>query len=90
MPKGLVTPWVRFSFFQLLLNNTMDDQPYEVPGTSETETAEYAGEYDPNRNCGDFSTQAEAQAFFEAAGGPESDPHRLDADGNGGAVCESL
>jgi hypothetical protein len=69
-----------------------DDQPYEVPGTSTTETAEYNGEYDPkgeDRNCGDFKTQAEAQAFFEAAGGPESDPHRLDADGNG-AACESL
>ncbi len=32
----------------------------------------YAGPYDPygdDRNCGDFSTQEDAQAFFEAAGG---------------------
>jgi len=46
--------------------------------------------YDPSegdRDCGDFSTQAEAQAFFEAAG--EGDPHRLDSDGDG-VVCESL
>ena len=45
--------------------------------------------FGPDRNCGDFDTQVEAQAFFEAAGGPDSDPHRLDQDGNGRA-CESL
>lgn len=48
--------------------------------------------YDPfgeDRNCSDFSSQAEAQAFFEAAGGPEQDSHRLDGDGNG-VACESL
>ncbi len=43
----------------------------------------------PDRDCSDFETQAEAQAFFEAAGGPARDPHRLDADGDGEA-CESL
>jgi hypothetical protein len=32
----------------------------------------------PDRDCGDFNTHAEAQAFFEAAGGPQSDRHRLD------------
>lgn len=42
-----------------------------------------------DRDCGDFATQAEAQAFFEAAGGPERDPHRLDADGDG-IACEGL
>ena len=48
--------------------------------------------YDPrgvDRNCGDFETQAEAQAFFEAAGGPEVDRHRLDGDGDG-VACASL
>ena len=46
--------------------------------------------YDPSgadRDCGDFSTQDEAQAFFEAAGAGGS--HRLDSDGDG-VVCESL
>lgn len=43
----------------------------------------------PDRDCGDFRTHAEAQAFFRAAGGPARDPHRLDGDGNGEA-CESL
>ncbi|MFO7173309.1 MAG: thermonuclease family protein [Bacillota bacterium] len=48
--------------------------------------------YDPNgpdRDCDDFATQAEAQAFFEAAGGPARDPHGLDRDGDG-VACESL
>jgi len=38
-------------------------------------------------NCGDFTTQAEAQAVFDECG-PE-DVHGLDGDGNG-VVCESL
>ena len=43
----------------------------------------------PDRDCKNFATQAEAQAFFIAAGGPASDPHRLDRDKNG-LACESL
>lgn len=42
-----------------------------------------------DRDCGDFGTQQEAQDFFLSAGGPGSDPHRLDADGDGSA-CDSL
>lgn len=38
-------------------------------------------------NCGDFDTQAEAQAVFDYCG-PE-DVHRLDNDGDG-VVCEGL
>jgi endonuclease YncB( thermonuclease family) len=41
-----------------------------------------------DRDCGDFATQAGAQSFFLANGGPRSDPHRLDDDGDGRA-CES-
>ena len=40
-----------------------------------------------DKDCKDFKTHAEAQAFFEAAG--PGDPHRLDSDGDGQA-CESL
>jgi hypothetical protein len=40
-------------------------------------------------DCSDFATQAEAQAFFLAHGGPDRDPHGLDRDGNG-IACESL
>ena len=46
--------------------------------------------YDPNgpdRDCSDFSSQAEAQTFFEAAG--PDDPHRLDGNDDG-VACESL
>lgn len=42
----------------------------------------------PDRDCGDFASQAEAQAFYVAAGGPASDPHRLDRD-HDGIACES-
>jgi micrococcal nuclease len=48
--------------------------------------------YDPNgpdRDCSDFATRAEAQAFYEAAGGPAKDPYKLDSDGDG-LACESL
>ena len=48
--------------------------------------------YDPqgrDRDCGAFKTQAEAQQFFLAAGGPDRDPHRLDGDSDG-VACESL
>ena len=38
-------------------------------------------------NCGDFSTQAEAQEVYDACG--SEDIHRLDSDGDG-VVCESL
>lgn len=42
-----------------------------------------------DKDCSDFHTQREAQEFFEANGGPSSDPHGLDRDGDG-RVCESL
>lgn len=47
-------------------------------------------QHDPeeaDRNCSDFDTQAEAQAFFDAAG--PGDPHRLDSN-NDDTPCESL
>jgi micrococcal nuclease len=40
-----------------------------------------------DKDCGNFSTHAQAQAFFEAAGA--GDPHRLDRDGDG-LACENL
>lgn len=39
------------------------------------------------KNCRDFSTSAAAQKYFLAAGGPVSDPNRLDGDGDG-LACE--
>lgn len=43
----------------------------------------------PDRDCSDFDVHENAQEFYEAAGGPEEDPHRLDRDGEGTA-CDSL
>ena len=43
----------------------------------------------PDRDCGDFDTWDEAQAFYIAAGGPDTDRHRLDGDGDG-VACASL
>lgn len=40
-------------------------------------------------NCGDFSTQEEAQTVYEECGGVGNDIHQLDKDGNG-LACESL
>ena len=48
--------------------------------------------FDPDgldRSCNDFPTWWDAQNFYLAAGGPDSDPHRLDGNGNG-VACESL
>lgn len=41
-----------------------------------------------DRDCGDFGSQREAQIFFLNHGGPHSDPHGLDSDGDG-IACES-
>lgn len=64
-------------------------------GNSDTRDTDYSttrtnlsnGEAD--KDCSDFKTQYEAQAFFEANGGPDSDPHNLDRDKDG-KVCENL
>jgi hypothetical protein len=72
--------------------STIMPVPTAPPPPSSPGSSGYTGPYDPSgpdRDCGDFSSRSEAQAFFEAAGGPSSDPHRLDADGDG-AVCEDL
>jgi endonuclease YncB( thermonuclease family) len=47
-----------------------------------------AGAVIVDRDCGDFPSQAAAQNFFLANGGPQNDPHRLDDEGDG-IACES-
>ncbi len=42
-----------------------------------------------DKDCKDFLTHAEAQAFFIKNGGPKHDPHRLDKDKDG-IACEAL
>jgi competence protein ComEC len=53
-----------------------------------TETLKY-DPFGPDRNCGDFTTHAEAQVFFEAAVNAGAGGHGLDGDGDG-IACESL
>lgn len=55
----------------------------EATGSADTSGATGASDKD----CPDFASQAEAQAFFTDNGGPASDRHRLDADDDGQA-CE--
>jgi hypothetical protein len=42
-----------------------------------------------DKDCSDFDTWRQAQKFYKRHGGPQSDPHRLDADRDG-IACESL
>lgn len=46
-----------------------------------------SGDDGPDRDCSDFGSWAEAQAFYDKAG--SGDPHRLDGDGDG-VACEGL
>ena len=61
--------------------NTRTDNPLE--------TRAFLSTGGTDKDCTDFSTHAQAQAFFMANGGPSSDPHNLDRDGDGQA-CETL
>ena len=61
--------------------------PTATPVTAEG--ALYYDPFGPDRNCGDFGWWMDAQAFYEAAGGPAVDIHRLDGDADG-VACQSL
>ena len=54
-----------------------------------TQTRSFVSPGVADKDCPDFKTQREAQAFFMANGGPDDDPHNLDRDGDG-IACESL
>jgi Excalibur calcium-binding domain len=58
------------------------------PRTDDPEIERSYADYG-DRDCADFSSQSEAQDFFESEGGPDSDYHNLDRDGDGYA-CETL
>ncbi|HOZ03602.1 MAG TPA: excalibur calcium-binding domain-containing protein, partial [Candidatus Woesebacteria bacterium] len=53
--------------------------------TTDSTVGKLADEY----NCEDFTTQPEAQLFYEKVGGVGNDVNRLDGDKDGEA-CESL
>jgi endonuclease YncB( thermonuclease family) len=74
--RGPVPPWdwrdgLRSS--APAASDSPSDLPYDPDG--------------PDRDCSAFSSQAQAQRFYEAAG--PGDPHRLDGDDDGRA-CEAL
>lgn len=61
-------------------------------GGCEAEKPQSETRFDPfglDRDCGDFTAWREAQGFYEAAGGPATDRHRLDGDDDG-IACEGL
>ena len=62
---------------------TQENAHYQTLNRS---TPQYA---DGDKDCADFATHAEAQAFFMAHGGPGNDPHKLDGD-HDGVACETL
>ena len=78
------------------LADRFDSSKYAIPAPSTTGTPQptptmpsLALRYDPagqDRNCDDFSTWREAQAFFLAT---QNDSHGLDPDSNG-IACENL
>ena len=54
--------------------------PINTPAPAPQPTGLLYDPLGPDRNCGDFPRWRDAQDFYEAAGGPSSDPHRLDGD----------
>ena len=64
-------------------------QPESVSPPPPTQQPAQPTEPFNDKDCGDFQTHAQAQAFFESQGGPAQDPHKLDRNKDG-VVCESL
>ncbi|MDA0232039.1 MAG: excalibur calcium-binding domain-containing protein [Chloroflexi bacterium] len=66
---------------------TATSPPVPAPTATPTAQPSPAPTVFVDKNCSDFSTWSEAQAFFEAAG--PGDPHGLDGN-NDGVACASL
>jgi hypothetical protein len=75
--------------FPPVLPGPPDSPLFEVGAGTRSGDALRFDPFGSDRNCGDFFSWAEAQDFYEAAGGPGVDRHRLDTDKNGFA-CENL
>lgn len=72
-----------------LLNGERAERDARIMENDWNTTRTYLPSGEDDRDCADFTTQAEAQEFFESEGGPDEDPHGLDRDEDG-RVCESL
>jgi Excalibur calcium-binding domain len=64
------------------------DRAMELIGEAE-ERRQQRASVGRDRDCQNFRSHREAQSFYEASGGPYSDPHVLDEDGDG-VACEAL
>jgi len=65
-------------------------QKVSADSVSSSPSQNFSGEsIGEDKDCSDFKTQKEAQAYFISKGGPASDPDRLDSDKDG-VACESL
>jgi Excalibur calcium-binding domain len=80
-PRARFAPWLPIG--ALLGIGLIGAYTYGLPGGSAE--GMFNRLTTPDRDCADFATQAEAQAFFRAQG--PGDRHRLDEDGDGRA-CE--
>lgn len=72
-----------------LLNNSDNSSKSNFPVRNDDPKTERSFAEYGDKDCADFSSQGEAQEFFEDQGGPDEDFHNLDRDGDG-IVCESL
>ncbi len=84
---GLEVGKTDFDLGKLLSGSSLSESKVmrDKEGNVVTEGGKYTDEY----NCEDFTTQPEAQKFFDNAGGPSQDTNRLDGD-NDGEACEAL
>lgn len=84
---GLETTNNDFDLGKLVSGSSLSESRVmrDKDGNVVTENGKYTDEY----NCSDFSTQVEAQRFFNNAGGVSKDTNGLDGD-NDGEACESL
>jgi LPXTG-motif cell wall-anchored protein len=63
--------------------------PVATPTPVASPTASPSAEEIEAQRCADFISQQDAQSFFVSEGGPDLDPHGLDADRDGTA-CEGI
>ena len=85
---GIAIGGIAVAGWFVLFDSKDNSKPY-IRTDNPTETRSFLNSGEEDKDCKDFRTQREAQLFFEANGGPSSDPHNLDRDGDG-RVCESL
>ena len=88
MKNGIITGAIVLAGlggYALYNNNSNSNPPVR---NDDPKTERSFSEYG-DKGCADFSSQGEAQDFFEKEGGPAEDFHNLDRDGDG-IVCESL